>query len=186
VLVGEPIAVDDLLQAAAAQHWSDDALYAAIANRIGSRMAALQAALHGEPLNARAAAAAQQAALDAGLDLYDHADNSHRAATLWERVSFRAQHREWAVGGLAAAKARLAAAAAQAMQAAEVAPDGAALSAAPVLALMQRWHERQQRRRQGTTLATIKEWLLARGGSEAEDLSRQRSIGMMQLLQARV
>jgi hypothetical protein len=211
VLVGEPIDVSDLLSTASAQAWSDDALYSAIANRIGGAMALLKARLDGAPLDAAGAreqAAAQQAVLDAGLDLYDPADNAHRAVSLWERAAFRAQHREWAAGGVARAKARLAAAAEASLAAAvgfssgvagQLGGDDASSSSSSdgaVAAMLQRWQAQRQQRlvardaaeqqRQQWPLARIKAWALASGGSEAEYLSRQRSIGMMQLLQARV
>ncbi|KAF8067215.1 N-acylphosphatidylethanolamine synthase [Scenedesmus sp. PABB004] len=181
VLVGAPVDVSDLLAASAAGGWSEDALYSAIASRIGGAMAGLKAALDGAPLDGAAAASArdaQAAALAAGLDLYDPADNAHRAATLWERLRFRAQHREWAETGLAAARARLAAAAASLSRAAGAGGGGAgAAPPAPPAA--------DARRR---LLARATDWLSPDSlcSSAGEYYSYQRSVAMMQLLQARV
>ena len=47
VLVGEPIAVADLQQMAAAEQWPEHVLYAAIAHRIGHSLHALKARLEG-------------------------------------------------------------------------------------------------------------------------------------------
>lgn len=186
VLVGEPIDVSDLLQAAATQQWSDDTLYSNIANRIGSHMAVLKAQLDGVPLDAMQQQQQQQEALDAGLDLYDPLDNAYRAASLWERVAFRMQHREWARQGLATAKSRLAAAAEKSWQAVGWTDEGVEGEEGTVAATLSKWRELQQQRRQQRPLAWVKERLLQTGGDEAECLSRQRSIAMMQLLQARV
>lgn len=193
--MGEPIDVSDLLQAASKHSWADDKLYSSIANRIGSHMAALKAQLDGVPLDAAQQQQQQQAALDAGLDLYDPLDNAHRAASLWERMAFRTQHREWAYHGLASAKAKLAAAAARSLTAVGLSGEADAAAAAagdeaagPVTAAVSRWRELQRRRQhlQQRPLAWVKECLLQSGGDESEYMSRQRSIAMMQLLQARV
>lgn len=199
MLVGEPIDVSDLLQAAAAQSWSDDTLYSSIANRIGTHMAALKAQLDSVPLDATQQQQQQQAALEAGLDLYDPLDNANRASSLWERVAFRMQHREWATQGLASAKSRLVAAAERAAErsfqavglsgeeGAGVGEEGGpVVSGAVAAALSSRWHALQAQRRQQRPLAWVKERLLQSGGDESEYMSRQRSIAMMQLLQARV
>jgi hypothetical protein len=200
VLVGEPIDVSDLLQAAAAQSWSDDTLYSSIANRIGTHMAALKAQLDGVPLDANQQQQHQQAALEAGLDLYDPLDNANRAASLWERVAFRMQHREWATQGLASAKSRLVAAAERAaersFQAVGLSGEEGGAAAAGVVgeegpaagALSSRWRALQAQRRQQRPLAWVKECLLQSEseGDGSEYMSRQRSIAMMQLLQARV
>jgi hypothetical protein len=197
VLVGEPIDVSDLLTAAAQLGWPDDQLYTRIANRIGGRMAALKAQLDGLPLEELSAQReAQQQALEQGLDLYDPVDNAYRAQSLWERVSFRMQHREWAEHGVASAKARLAAAAAklsaaatggeasgssssigswmEAVAAGDSGQGGAAAGSVPV-----------EKRK---LLALVSDWLSA--GSEYSDASeyysKQRSLHMIQLLQARV
>lgn len=196
VLVGEPIDVSDLLQAARLQDWSDDKLYGSIANRIGSHMSALKAQLDGVPLDATQQQQRQQAALEAGLDLYDPLDNANRAASLWERVTFRMQHREWATQGVASAKTRLMAAAERSLSAVGLAAEGdeegaaAAASSSPFAAAVSRWQrqrqQQQRQRQQQRPLAWIKERLLQSGGDESEYMSRQRSIAMMQLLQARV
>jgi hypothetical protein len=189
VLVGEPIEVSDLLQAAATQSWSDDQLYSNIANRIGSHMAALKAQLDGVALDATQQQQQQQAALDAGLDLYDPLDNANRAASLWERVAFKMQHREWASQGLASAKARLAAAAERSLLAVGLSGEDGHVEVEPagsVAAALGRWRQLQQQRQQQRPLAWVKEWMLQSGRGETEYMSRQRSIAMMQLLQARV
>lgn len=195
MLVGEPIDVSDLLQAASSNSWSDDKLYSSIAQRIGSHMSALKAQLDGVPLDALQQQQLQQAALDAGLDLYDPQDNANRAASLWERVSFRQQHREWAKQGLASAKARLAAAAERSLSAVVgLAGDGengvggsdAAAAAAGPFGSWRQQQQQQEGREQLRPLARIKECLLRTGGDDTEYMSRQRSIAMMQLLQARV
>ena len=51
VLVGEPIAVADLQQTAAAEQWPEHVLYAAIADRIGHSLHALKARLEGVPVS---------------------------------------------------------------------------------------------------------------------------------------
>ncbi len=51
LLVGNPVLVADLLRAAEEQAWSDDRLYVAIADRIGSRLHALKAQLDNVPLS---------------------------------------------------------------------------------------------------------------------------------------
>lgn len=187
VLVGEPIDVSDLLAAAETRRWGDDELYAAVATRIGGALAVLQARLDGLPADAAAdaaaaASAAQAVALEAGLDLYDPVDNAHRAASLWERARFRMAHREWASAGLASARARLAAAAATLSRAAS----GGALQGADddavgvlgegLLAPASRWFEGHSSSMEQT----------ASGTSVEDYYSRQRSVAMMQLLQARV
>lgn len=48
VAVGAPIPVDDLLATAQREAWSDHALYAAISDRIGSRLHAMHARLHAD------------------------------------------------------------------------------------------------------------------------------------------
>jgi len=184
VLVGAPIDVSDLLEAASSNSWSDDQLYSSIANRIGTHMSALKAQLDGVPLDAQQQQQLQQAALEAGLDLYDPQDNANRAASLWERMAFRMQHREWATQGLASAKARLAAAAEQSLSAVGLAGDAGG-QAGPAAAALSHWQQQQQRQQQ-RPLAWVKECLLRSGGDESEYMSRQRSITMMQLLQARV
>lgn len=105
VLVGEPIDVSDLLRASAQQEWSEDDLYNRIAKRIGSRMHILKAQLDGLP--ADAIADLQHEEVVSGLDLYDPADNAGRRSgwgtwwgqegepTLWERVKFKMQHKQW-------------------------------------------------------------------------------------------
>jgi hypothetical protein len=187
VLVGEPIDVSDLLQAASRQGWSDDKLYSSIANRIGSHMASLKAQLDGVPLDATQQQQQQQAVLDAGLDLYDPLDNAHRAASLWERAAFRMQHREWATQGLTSAKSRLAAAAERSLLAVGLVEGGVAGEGSVAVALG-RWRQLQAQRRQQQQrpLQWVKEHLLQSGGDDQEYMSRQRSIAMMQLLQARV
>jgi hypothetical protein len=152
-------------------------------------MAALKAQLDGVALDATQQQQQQQAALDAGLDLYDPLDNANRAASLWERVAFKTQHREWASHGLASAKARLAAAAERSLLAVGLSGEGRSVGVehtGSVAAALGRWRELQQHRRQQRPLAWVKEWMLQSGGDETEYMSRQRSIAMMQLLQARV
>ena len=51
VLVGEPIAVADLQEAAAAELWPEHVLYAAIADRIGRSLHLLKARLEGAPVS---------------------------------------------------------------------------------------------------------------------------------------
>lgn len=51
VLVGEPIAVADLQQMAAAEQWPEHVVYAAIADRIGHSLHALKARLEGVPVS---------------------------------------------------------------------------------------------------------------------------------------
>jgi hypothetical protein len=51
VLIGEPVAVHDLLEAARAQGWTDDMLYVAISDRIGATLHALKARLDDKPLS---------------------------------------------------------------------------------------------------------------------------------------
>mmetsp|Transcript_24249 Transcript_24249/g.52995 ORF Transcript_24249/g.52995 Transcript_24249/m.52995 type:complete len:524 (-) Transcript_24249:843-2414(-) len=92
VLVGEPIPTEDLLAAARMHKWSDDQLYSAIAERVAKRMVSLKARLDGvaEP----EAATDQQ--LVSQLDLYDEADLKwERRTTVWEKLKFKMQHREW-------------------------------------------------------------------------------------------
>ncbi len=50
VLVGAPVPVADLLEAAAAGAWPEERLYAAIAERIGGALAELKAQLDGVPV----------------------------------------------------------------------------------------------------------------------------------------
>ena len=51
VLVGEPIAVADLQETAAAEHWPASVLHAAIADRIGHTLHTLKAQLEGVPVS---------------------------------------------------------------------------------------------------------------------------------------
>lgn len=51
ILVGEPIAVADLQEKAAAEQWPDYMLYSAIADRIGQSLHALKAQLEGLPVS---------------------------------------------------------------------------------------------------------------------------------------
>ncbi len=51
VLVGEPVAVADLQEAALAEGWPDQALYSAIADRIGQELHMLKARLEGLPVS---------------------------------------------------------------------------------------------------------------------------------------
>ena len=51
VLVGEPVAVADLQEAALAESWPDHALYNAIASRIGQELHILKARLEGLPVS---------------------------------------------------------------------------------------------------------------------------------------
>ena len=51
VLVGEPVAVADLQEAALAESWPDHALYSAIADRIGQELHMLKARLEGLPVS---------------------------------------------------------------------------------------------------------------------------------------
>jgi hypothetical protein len=199
VLVGEPIDVSDLLAAAAQQNWPDDKLYTRIANRIGGRMAALKAQLDGLPLEELSAQReAQQQALEQGLDLYDPVDNAYRAQSLWERVSFRMQHREWAEHGIASAKARFAAAAAK-LSAAATGSEKAGSSSS-----IGSWMEAVAAGGSGQVdgaaaegsvsfekrklLALVTDWLSTGSACSepSEYYSKQRSLHMIQLLQARV
>lgn len=50
VLVGAPVPVADLLEAAAAGVWPEERLYAALAERIGGALAELKAQLDGVPV----------------------------------------------------------------------------------------------------------------------------------------
>jgi hypothetical protein len=201
VLVGEPIDVSDLLAAAAQQGWQDDQLYTRIANRIGGRMAALKAQLDGLPLEELSAQReAQQQALEQGLDLYDPVDNAHRAQSLWERVSFRMQHREWAEHGIASAKARLAAAAAK-LSAAAAGGESSGSSSSSSSSIGS-WMEAVAAGDSGQgvaavvavpaekrkLLALVSDWLStgAEYSDASEYYSKQRSLHMIQLLQARV
>lgn len=187
MLVGEPIDVSDLLTAATQQDWSDDQLYSRIANRIGGKMAALKAQLDGQPLDLSTQSQLQQQVLEQGLDLYDPVDNAHRAQSLWERGSFRMQHREWAEHGIASAKAKLAAAAATLSRAASSsggwmdAGEGTSCEAAVV-------GGGDEARSQGKMLAMVTDWLSPGSlcNKTSEYYSYQRSVAMMQLLQARV
>ena len=51
VLVGEPVPVADLQEAALAEGWPDHALYGAIADRIGRELHMLKARLEGLPVS---------------------------------------------------------------------------------------------------------------------------------------
>lgn len=51
VLVGEPVAVADLQEAALAEHWPDHVLYSAIADRIGAALHTLKGRLEGLPVS---------------------------------------------------------------------------------------------------------------------------------------
>lgn len=51
VLVGEPIPVQDLMDTAREEGWSDDLLYITIADRIGASLHALKARLEDKPLS---------------------------------------------------------------------------------------------------------------------------------------
>ncbi|KAF6264855.1 hypothetical protein COO60DRAFT_1266700 [Scenedesmus sp. NREL 46B-D3] len=202
VLVGEPIDVSDLLAAAAQQSWPDAQLYTRIANRIGGHMAALKAQLDGLPLEELSAQReAQQQALEQDLDLYDPVDNAYRARSLWERVSFRMQHREWAEHGIASAKARFAAAAAKLSAAATGGESGSSSSSSigswmeAVAAGGTAQGDVQGDAAEGCVpvekqklLALVSDWLST--GSDcsetSEYYSKQRSLHMIQLLQARV
>ncbi|WIA32912.1 hypothetical protein OEZ86_006083 [Tetradesmus obliquus] len=204
VLVGEPIDVSDLLAAAAQQGWPEDTLYVRIAHRIGGRMAALKAQLDGlPPEELSAQREAQQAALEQGLDLYDPADNAYRAQSLWERVSFRMQHREWAAHGVASAKARFAAAAAKLSAAAgggksdgsssssigswmEAVAAGGSNNAAD--AAQGAGVEGSVPAEKRKLLALVTDWLSTGSpcSEPSEYYSKQRSLHMIQLLQARV
>jgi hypothetical protein len=122
VLVGEPVEVADLLAAARREGWPEDDLYRAVSARVGLALQRLKARLDGSPLAEGdvAALAAEQAGA-AGLDLYDprdrHANRAGRAggwrsggaarwaASLAERIEFRASHRGFAAAGAAAAAA---------------------------------------------------------------------------------
>jgi hypothetical protein len=67
VLVGAPVEVADLMDAASAQAWPPERLYAALASRVGGALQALQAQLEGrEELGARAGDVAEDAGLAAG------------------------------------------------------------------------------------------------------------------------
>jgi hypothetical protein len=199
VLVGEPIDVSDLLAAAAQQNWPDDQLYTRIANRIGGRMAALKAQLDGLPLEELSAQReAQQAALEQGLDLYDPVDNAYRAQSLWERVSFRMQHREWAEQGVASAKARFAAAAAKLSAAASGGEGGSSIgswmeavaagSSAGDGVQSGAGVEGSVPAEKRKLLALVNDWLSTGSACSepSEYYSKQRSLHMIQLLQARV
>lgn len=128
VAVGPPVDVGDLLAAARQEGWQDDALYAAIAARVGLALQALKARLDGAgDLDAAALAGlAARQARDAELDLYDARDADANAdlrlrgrlqrgwraggaarwaASVAERLEFRAAHRRGfgGAGGAAAA-----------------------------------------------------------------------------------
>jgi hypothetical protein len=211
VLVGEAIDVSDILSASHQQGWSDNELYSRIANRIGSRMSALKAQLDGLPLDEKVQQQQQQQVLEQGLDLYDPIDNEHRARTLWERVSFRMQHREWAVQGVALAKARLQAAAASLSRAASdssfgrlgdaasASSEGSGSGAQNELHLPAdgSWAPAGGAANAGpepadhpvaAKLALVTNWLSPGSlcSKTSEYYSYQRSVAMMQLLQARL
>jgi len=105
VVVGEPIRVDDLLAAAKVQGWGEDALYVAIAQRVGQRLHTMHATLMAGDAPA-AAAAELQAAAQARVsdrDLYDEADLQGswgpKGLPVWERAAFKMWHRGWAMSG---------------------------------------------------------------------------------------
>lgn len=183
--MGEPIDVSDLFAASKVQGWSDDQLYSGIANRIGNKMAALKAHLDGEALDIQAHDQLQQQALEQGLDLYDPVDNLYRAHSLLERVSFKMQHREWVDRGLAAAKGAKAAAASK------LAAAAASLSRAASAEQLQDALEQTvnvEADEQQRPLAVVSKLLSREALCEkaSEYYSYQRSVAMMQLLQARV
>jgi monolysocardiolipin acyltransferase len=183
VLVGEPIDVSDLLAASQAHDWSDDQLYSRIAKRIGGRMAALKAQLDGQMLDVDAQYQLQQQVLEQDLDLYDPVDNLHRAQSLLERVNFKMQHREWVDKGLAAAKGAKAAAAERLSAAAASLSRVASGDNLTGSAQNEAGAADKQR-----PLALVSGWLSrdALCGRDSEYYSYQRSVAMMQLLQARV
>lgn len=178
--------MSDLLAASQAHHWSDDQLYSRIANRIGGRMAALKAQLDGQTLDIDAQHQLQQQVLEQDLDLYDPVDNLHRAQSLLERVSFKMQHREWVDSGLAAAKGAKAAAAARLSAAAASLSRVASGSDLDVAARDVK--DQTDAAEKERPLALVSGWLSrdALCGKTSEYYSYQRSVAMMQLLQARV
>lgn len=111
VVVGDPIPVGDILAAAQSQGWGEDALYVAIANRVGQRLHAMHGALMAEVSPAKADAAAQLVVQEAQgtpafshADLYEMEDLSVWAKTpVWDRAAFKMWHRGWATSGWAAA-----------------------------------------------------------------------------------
>lgn len=117
VLVGEPVEVADLLEAARRDAWPEDELYKRIAARVGLSLQSLKARLDGSPLGAGALSAleAEQARASA-LDLYDPRDRHANKRPGWrgggaarwvqsvgERLEFNATHRAWAASGVTAA-----------------------------------------------------------------------------------
>lgn len=150
-------------------------------------MAALKAQLDGQPLDVDAQYQLQQQVLEQDLDLYDPVDNLYRAQSLLERVSFKMQHREWVDKGLAAAKGAKAAAAAKLSAAAASLSRVASGSDLGIAAEEAR--EEAEAAEQQRPLALVSSWfsrdaLCEKGASEY--YSYQRSVAMMQLLQARV
>lgn len=99
MVVGEPIPVDDLLQAAHTQAWDEDQLYVAIAQRVGHRLHRMHAALmsHDAPVTAEMQAAVSDR------DLYDMADLlptwGPKGRPMWEGAAFKMWHRGWAMHG---------------------------------------------------------------------------------------
>jgi hypothetical protein len=170
VVVGEPIDVSDLLEAQHQQGWSEDYLYCRIANRIGSQLHIMKAQLDGVEVDAAMLQEQQDQAFARGLDLYDPVDNIGRQS-MWERIKFRMQHREWATRGLSAGAADMLTRYSSSFSRGE-GVDGAALavaaggggSAGNAVALM----EQQQ------------------AAARRHVYSYQRSVAIMQLLQARV
>ena len=167
--MGEPIDVSDLLEARHQHGWSEDYLYCRIANRIGRQLHVMKAQLDGVEVDMAMLQEQQEQAFARGLDLYDPVDNIGRQP-MWERIKFRMQHREWATRGLSAAAAEMLARCSSRVGSKEelhgvlaAAAGGGGAGNAGVLM------EQQQQ-----TVA------------RRDAYSYQRSVAMMQLLQARV
>lgn len=188
VLVGEPIDVSDLLVASQAHDWTDDQLYSTIANRIGGKMALLKAQLDGQTVDLDEQYQLQQQALEQGLDLYDPVDNLHRAQSLLERVNFRMQHREWVDNSLAAVQGAKAAAATKLAAAAERLSKAASSEGLMGYGDGDAGSKDDSAVEQQRSLAQVSSWLSRESlcGKASEYYSYQRSVAIMQLLQARV
>ncbi|GIL42918.1 hypothetical protein Vafri_745 [Volvox africanus] len=124
VLVGEPIAVDDLLSAARAEGWPADRLHTAVASRVAHGLKDLRRRLDarraGLPDAGPSAGEPPSTAAVSGLDQFDHSDltlaSRLRAerrrrggmSATWERLKSRMalQHRTWATQGVAPAAER--------------------------------------------------------------------------------